>query len=228
MPSHSPKTRFDKALRATLIPLLHAEGFVGKLPRLRRVIGKHLVHVIELQGSRLAKGATYVNLGVHLDFLDDPGFRKNLETLDEADCAIRQRLQTLAGTGDCFHYGDSEEETALHVTGLVEMMKVEGLAFFDQFKSYPGAFAARVKQAAKTGAAYEGPLAPTATGFTARPYIEIALRLKDDASAAKLIERMREYLAKERDAELAEAITAPYVKRLAALRRAMDPPTGLG
>ena len=73
MPSHSPKTRFDKALRATLIPLLHAEGFVGKLPRLRRVIGKHLVHVIELQGSRLAKGATYVNLGVHLDFLDDPG-----------------------------------------------------------------------------------------------------------------------------------------------------------
>jgi len=100
---------------------------------------------------------------------------------------------------------------------LVEMLKLEGLYFFDRFESYPDAFAERVKDAAKRGVAYVGPLAPEVRCAWAETYAELALLLGDDASLEKLIKRIRTTWSQERGKAFGDEIAAPFEAKRKAL-----------
>ena len=132
------KSEFLKVLSDTLYPTLREEGFRGSGSTLRRIRAP-LIHLFNVQGSSNAKGC-YINLGVHLEFLESVGDRK-LEDIREADCAFRTRISPseprLLGR---WQYGFSTLDGRKTANKIAEAWSTEGREFFSRYETYPGSF----------------------------------------------------------------------------------------
>ena len=132
------KSEFLKILSDVLYPTLREEGFRGSGATLRR-IREPLIHVFNVQGSSNARGC-YINLGVHLEFLETVGDRQ-LKDIRAVDCAFRTRLgpsePRLLGR---WQYGSSQLEGVEAVNTIASAWSAEGRKFFSQYETYPDSF----------------------------------------------------------------------------------------
>jgi hypothetical protein len=133
------RSYFLKRLSKTLYPDLRREGFVGSGATLRRRNGA-VIHVFNFQGSKWGHEC-YLNLGSHLTFLPpEGGLSVPLESLDEADCAFRDRVIPPTGKSSGWRYGDSVEDAENTIELIRKAWTIQGHAFFSKYASYPDSF----------------------------------------------------------------------------------------
>lgn len=188
--------------KKSLGAFLKEHGFQGSTPTFRRFIGKDFVALVNLQAS---SGKVYVNLGAHYRWLGKPS---SWEKTKEYECAFRTRLADFAAN-KLFSLRDEAS-----VTAMLEMMKLEGLRFFEQLE--PDQIAKTAKALARDG--YES-FAPLDTPADAATWSKVAAHLGDIRSKKRFdaqyvaAERARdEELARER----AEGVEMTYAEAPAA------------
>lgn len=151
---------------------------------------------MNLQAS---SGEVYVNLGAHYRWLEKPA---SWEGIKEYECAFRARLVDFAAN-QLFSLKDEAS-----VAALVEMMKLEGLVFFDQLE--PEHIAKTTKALAREGYQSFVPL-----GIPAGPatWAKVAAHLGDAASKKRFeAQELRETRAREKEQaeESAAAVEMTY------------------
>lgn len=176
--------------------LLRERGFRGSAPTFRRFVGRSYAEVVNLQAT---SGEVYVNLGAHHRWLGKPS---TWDAIKEYECAFRARLRDFAN-GERFDLTDDAS-----VTALLEMMRLEGFAFFERV--VPERIAATARQLAKDGYTSFVPFGAAAGPET---WAKVAARF-DDASSAKRLRAQAMAAEKQRDreraAEAAGAVEMTY------------------
>ena len=199
--------------KKALAALLREHGFRGSAPTFRKFVGKDFVAVVNLQTSG---DSVYVNLGAHYRWLGKPS---SWEKTKEYQCAFRKRLVDFAAN-DRFWLDDDAS-----VTALLEMMKLEGLLFFEQLE--PDRIKETTKALAKDG--FDS-FVPIGTPADAATWARVATRF-GDAEAKKRFKAQsaaqEKAIAEERarrQAELdAEAVEMTYAELMAARKAGRSP-----
>ncbi len=214
----------DAALEG-LRPVLLAEGFEGKGTTWRRTKGE-VMQLVELQEGK-GRDCTYVNLAIHLRFLETSTGRPATSPLEEPLHEFRKRLAPIGAQE--WWYGRTAEEAGANARALVATLRERGLPFLARWGEFPGRFVAVTATDLRTWqrgleATRDANVTPEGEDRverTASPHFEWPVHVWP-ARVAMLLARMHTHLGRHEMAREFEAIHQELAAHLATSHRPPD------